>query len=163
MKLQIERPVIEALMQDFPRLGYLREQLRFGHRVVLPFAHLQPAELDALLVLYQQGDRELRAQAAQIATLRQALAYEGVRFEADALEMAVPAIARYLAEEAERGWLFSAAITGKPLGGQSAGLHATLRGRKRQDFSGVEGEFAGTDGDRDFAHFWPGHCRAHGG
>lgn len=115
MKLQIERPVIEALMQDFPRLGYLREQLRFGHRVVLPFAHLQPAELDALLVLYQQGDRELRAQAAQIATLRQALAYEGVRFEADALEMAVPAIARYLAEEAERGWLFSAAITGKPL------------------------------------------------
>lgn len=30
--------------------------------------------------------------------------------------MAVPAIARYLAEAAERGWVFSAAITGKPKG-----------------------------------------------
>jgi hypothetical protein len=28
--------------------------------------------------------------------------------------MLVPAIARYLAEDAERGWLFSAASAGKP-------------------------------------------------
>ena len=102
MKLQIERAAIEVLMAAFPRLGYLAEQLRFGHRVELPFAQLQPAELDALQAIYAQGDRDLRAQAAQIATLRQALAYEGPRFEADGLEMAVPAIARYLAEDAER-------------------------------------------------------------
>ena len=115
MKLQIERRHIEPLMQAFPRLESLREQLRFGNRVEVPFHHLEPAELDRLLALYAEGDRELRAQGAQIATLRSALASGSKRFDAEELEMAVPAIARYLAEDAERGWLFSAAITGKPL------------------------------------------------
>jgi len=39
----------------------------------------------------------------------------GRRFEPEELEMAVPAIARYLAEGSTRGWVFSATITGKPL------------------------------------------------
>ena len=30
MKLQIERPYIEAMMQAFPRLEFVREQLRSG-------------------------------------------------------------------------------------------------------------------------------------
>ena len=115
MKLQIDRRHIEPMMQAFPRLDFVREQLRFGNRVEVPFNQLEGPELDLLQSLYAAGDGELRARAAQIATLRQALAAGGKRFEAEELEMAVPAIARYLAEEATRGWVFSAAITGKPL------------------------------------------------
>ncbi len=115
MKLQIDRRHIEPMMQAFPRLEEFRDQLRFGNRVEVPFNRLEAAELDLLQSLYSEGERELRAQAAQIATLRQALASGGKRYEPEELEMAVPAIARYLAEDAERGWVFSAAITGKPL------------------------------------------------
>ncbi|MCH2221627.1 MAG: ATP-binding protein, partial [Dechloromonas sp.] len=115
MKLQIDRRHIEPMMQAFPRLEAFRDQLRFGNRVEVPFNRFETAELDMLQALYGEGDRELRAQAAQIATLRQALASGGKRYEVEELEMAVPAIARYLAEDAERGWVFSAAITGKPL------------------------------------------------
>lgn len=115
MKLHISRPRIEPIIAAFPRLEGLREQLRFGNRVEISLGDLQPAELDMLEALYQHGSNEEQAQAAQLSTLRQALATPGHRFEAEELEMAVPAIARYLAETAERGWLFSAAITGKPL------------------------------------------------
>src|SRR5690242_6902614 len=101
MKLHIERPHIEPMMAAFPRLGHLQEQLRFGNRVEVNFSQLEAAELDMLQGLYAEGDRELRAQAAQIATLREALAAGGQCFQAEELEMAVPAIARYLAEEAE--------------------------------------------------------------
>ncbi|NTV71649.1 MAG: AAA family ATPase [Azonexaceae bacterium] len=115
MKLQIDRRHIEPMMRSFPRLEFVREQLRFGNRVELGFNQLEDGELDLLQSLYAAGDSELRARAAQIATLRQALHEGGRRFEAEELEMAVPAIARYLAENASRGWLFSAGITGKPL------------------------------------------------
>ncbi|MFH1661365.1 MAG: ATP-binding protein [Pseudomonadota bacterium] len=115
MKLQIDRRHIEPMMQSFPRLEFVREQLRFGNRVEVSFNQLEDGELDLLQSLYAAGDSELRARAAQIATLRQALHEGGRRFEAEELEMAVPAIARYLAEKASRGWLFSAGITGKPL------------------------------------------------
>lgn len=115
MKLQIDRRHIEPMMLSFPRLEFVREQLRFGNRVEVSFNQLEDGELDLLQSLYAAGDSELRARAAQIATLRQALHEGGRRFEAEELEMAVPAIARYLAEKASRGWLFSAGITGKPL------------------------------------------------
>ncbi|MBI2275921.1 MAG: AAA family ATPase [Dechloromonas sp.] len=115
MKLQIERPHIEAMLPVFPRLDFVREQLRFGNKVELSFNQLEDAELDFLHDRYMSGDAELRARAAQMATLRQAMRAGGKRFEPEELEMAVPAIARYLAEDATRGWVFSAAITGKPL------------------------------------------------
>ena len=115
MKLQIDRRHIEPMMQAFPRLTFVRDQLRFGNRVEIAFNQLEAVELDMLQSLYAAGDTELRARAAQIATLRQALHPGGKRFEPEELEMAVPAIARYLAEDAARGWLFSAGITGKPL------------------------------------------------
>lgn len=115
MKLQIERGHIEAMLQAFPRLNFVREQLRFGNKVELAFSQLSDAELDFLHQLYAAGSPELRARGAQIATLRQALRAGGRRFEAEELEMAVPAIARYLAEDSTRGWVFSAGITGKPL------------------------------------------------
>ncbi|RIX45673.1 MAG: AAA family ATPase [Rhodocyclales bacterium GT-UBC] len=115
MKLQIERPHIAAMIQAFPRLAYVEEQLRFGNKVEIPFANLSDAELDFLRERYAGGDHELRARGAQIGTLQKALREGGKRFEPEELEMAVPAIARYLAEGASRGWVFSAGITGKPL------------------------------------------------
>jgi len=115
MKLQIERLHIVAMIQAFPRLAYVEEQLRFGNKVEIPFANLSDAELDFLRERYARGDHELRARGAQIGTLQKALREGGKRFEPEELEMAVPAIARYLAEGASRGWVFSAGITGKPL------------------------------------------------
>jgi len=115
MKLQIERPHIEAMIQAFPRLDFVREQLRFGNKVELSFSQLHDEELAFLEDIYAQGGPELRARGAQIATLQQAMREGGRRFEPEELEMAVPAIARYLAEGSTRGWVFSATITGKPL------------------------------------------------
>ena len=115
MKLQIERVHIEAMLQVFPRLDFVREQLRFGNKVEISFAQLNDEELNFLRGLYVDGSPELRARGVQIGTLQQALREGGRRFEAEELEMAVPAIARYLAEGSSRGWVFSASITGKPL------------------------------------------------
>ena len=115
MKLRIERTHIEALMAAFPRLESLREQLRFGHAVEVAFNALGDDELDFLHDLYAAGEPSLQARAAQIATLRNALRYEGVRFESEDLEMLVPVIARYLVSECSRGWLFAANVTGKLL------------------------------------------------
>jgi len=115
MKLQIERPHIEAMIQAFPRLDFVREQLRFGNKVELSFGQLADEELAFLEDLYTKGGPELRARGAQIATLQKAMREGGRRFAPEELEMAVPAIARYLAEGSTRGWVFSATITGKPL------------------------------------------------
>ncbi len=115
MKLHIERPHIEAMMQAFPHLAFVQEQLRFGNKVELAFNQLSDDELNFLRGLYAEGGHELRARGAQIATLQKAMNDEGARFEAEDLEMLVPAITRYLAEGSTRGWVFSANITGKPL------------------------------------------------
>ena len=111
MKLHIDRHHIEPMIAEFPRLAFVQEQLRFGNRVELSFGQMQAEELDYLQGLYAQGGQELRARGAQIATLRKVIGAGGKRFEADELEMAVPAIARYLAEDSQRGWVFSATIT----------------------------------------------------
>lgn len=158
MKLQIDRPHAEAMLQAFPRLEFLREQLRFGNRVEIPFAALQAGELDLLQQRYEKGNGEERARAAQIATLRQALATPGHRFQAEELEMAVPALARYLAEDATRGWLFSAAITGKPLAWvvarldytppseeESGRIHLELKANSRARMAAVTLRISGPD------------------
>ena len=103
------------MIAAFPHLGALNEQLRFGNSVEIPYAQLGNAEIAFLCELYQSGDADQRARAAQLNTLQQAMNDEGERFEGDNLEILVPAIARYLAKDAIRGWLFSAAITGKPV------------------------------------------------
>lgn len=158
MKLQIDRTHAEAMLQAFPRLEFLREQLRFGNRVEISFAALQAGELDLLQQRYEKGNGEERARAAQIATLRQALATPGHRFQAEELEMAVPAIARYLAEDATRGWLFSAAITGKPLAWvvarldytppseeESGRIHLELKANSRARMAAVTLRISGPD------------------
>ncbi|MHB9119804.1 MAG: AAA family ATPase [Burkholderiales bacterium] len=115
MKLQIERPYVEALLKEFPGLASLKEQLRFGNKVEAPFSQFSRNELDFLGDLYRQAGPDMRARAAQLATLRKAMNGDGARFEAGELEMVLPAIARYLAADAIRGWLFTASVTSKPL------------------------------------------------
>ncbi|WP_434151958.1 AAA family ATPase [Methylocaldum gracile subsp. desertum] len=115
MKLQIERPYIEAMVEEFPDLAHLKEQLRFGNRVEVPFRQLSSPALAFLGNLYRQAGPEMQAKAAQLATLQQAMNDDGVRFEAEDLEMVLPAIARYLAADAIRGWLFTASVAGRPL------------------------------------------------
>ncbi|MGL4407224.1 MAG: AAA family ATPase [Zoogloea sp.] len=114
MKLQLDKPHVEALVAAYPRLAWLKEQLRFGSRAELGLMQLEPDEMRLLEVLFEAGGPGLRAQAAQISTLRQALGADSLRFEAEDLEMLVPHLARHLADGAIRGWLFSTQTAGKP-------------------------------------------------
>lgn len=116
MNLQIERPYIEAMISEFPRLAPLREQLRFGSKVTLPFHQFSGAELGFLGSLYREAGPALRTRAAQLATLQQAFDGQGTRFGPDDdLEMLMPAIARDLTTDALRGWLFRINVADKPL------------------------------------------------
>lgn len=115
MKLQIDRPHAEALLKEFPRLDVLAEQLKFGNKAEISFSQLHTAEIDFLRHLYEAAGPDLRARAAQLATLQKALQADTVKFESDDLELLVPAIARYLATDALRGWLFSAGMSGKAM------------------------------------------------
>jgi len=115
MHLQIDRPYVEAIIEAFPAHDDLKEQLRFGHKIEVPLSQFAPAELDFLVNLYQLAGPAMHGRAAQLATMLQALRYEGERFAADDLELVVPAIVRYLTSAPIRGWLFNINIAAKPL------------------------------------------------
>lgn len=115
MKLQIEKNYVEALLEEFPRLDMLAEQLRFANRAEVSFSQLNKQELSYLHNLYQQAGAPMQARAAQISTLQQALNDEGPRYSADDLEILMPAIADYLLEGGVRGWLFRANHSAKPI------------------------------------------------
>jgi hypothetical protein len=58
----------------------------------------------------------MQVRAAQLRSLRRALDDDaGDRFTAEGLERVLPAIARYLARDAIRGWLFTANVSARPL------------------------------------------------
>jgi hypothetical protein len=115
MKLQIERPYADAMLEAFPTLTPLKEQLRFGNRVEVAFSQLTHTELAFLQNLYQQAGPGMNGRAAQIATLQKAMNDEGPRFGVDDLEKLLPAIAEYLVTNAQRGWLFKANASAKPI------------------------------------------------
>ncbi|HEY8070801.1 MAG TPA: AAA family ATPase, partial [Methylocystis sp.] len=115
MNIQIERAHVEALMERFPAHSGLAEQLRFSERVEVDLSHLSSEELDFLEERYRGSGPDMRAKAAQLATLRAALLNDGVRFEPGDLEMALPALVRHLTANAIRGWLFTASVASKPL------------------------------------------------
>jgi len=102
-------------MARFPAHAGLAAQLRFSDRVEVDLAHLQSEELDFLEGVYRDAGPQMRARAAQIATLRSALNAQGRRFEATDLEDVLPALAELLVTQGIRGWLFTANITSKPL------------------------------------------------
>jgi hypothetical protein len=115
MLLTIERLHVEALVERFPRLAPLKDQLCLVEKAAVSLRTLEPPELDFLDTLYRRGDLTTQTRAAQIATLRQALADEGTRFTPEDLEELVPAIARYLLQDAVRGWVFTAQVSSRPL------------------------------------------------
>ncbi|MEN3111902.1 ATP-binding protein [Uliginosibacterium paludis] len=107
MKLTLDRPHAESLVKSFPELHLLAEQLRFSERAEIPLSMVPAAALDHLAGLYEAGGEALREQALRLSTLRETFSSDsGPRFAEGELEAAVPAIARYIAKGAIRGWLF---------------------------------------------------------
>ena len=115
MKLQIERHYANAMLEEFPNLELLKEQLRFGNRVEMMFNQLSHSELTYLQTLYQNAGPNMYAHAAQLSTLQKAINDEGQRFTVDDLEILMPAIAEYIVDEGVRGWLFKAVSSAKPI------------------------------------------------
>jgi len=113
--LQIEKPYVEAIVEEFPNLATLKEQLRLGNKVEVPFHHLSSNELAFLGNLYKAAGPDMQGRAAQLATLQHALNDGGERFDAEDLERLVPAIVSYLTTDAIRGWLFRTNVSGKPI------------------------------------------------
>lgn len=115
MKLVIERPFVEALVETWPDLSALREQLRFGDRAEVAVAQLSADQCTHLGDLFRQGGPEMQLRAAQLATLRAVLDGGGTRFSANDLEAFLPALMRYLLAGGIRGWVFSADVSRRPL------------------------------------------------
>jgi hypothetical protein len=87
MKLQIERKYVEAMVDEFPGLAALKDQLRFGNKAEVPFKQLSNTELSYLQILYQKAGSEMQGHAAQLSTLQKAMNDDTVKFEEDDLEM----------------------------------------------------------------------------
>jgi hypothetical protein len=115
MKLRLEQSYVEAMVDEFPTLATLKEQLRFGNNIEIPASQLTKNELEFLVRLYQLAGPDMHGRAAQLLTLQRALHDDGNKFRADDLEDVLPAIARYLLAGAIRGWLFNVNVAGKPL------------------------------------------------
>jgi hypothetical protein len=82
---------------------------------VIPFHQLSAEQLGFLRLRYQQQGEVMAGKVAQLATLEQALAYQGHRYQEGELERLIPDIAEFLIQDAIRGWLFRANGEGKPL------------------------------------------------
>jgi len=115
MKLEIEKPFIDQLLNEFSGLDRLREQLRFGDKVEVLYHDLSNPQVDYLYNLYDSAGPEMKTRAAQLSTIQKAINEDSERFGVDDLEQVVPALARYLISDAIRGWLFTANANDKPL------------------------------------------------
>jgi len=115
MKLQIERKYVEAMVSEFPGLAALNDQLRFGNKAEVSFKQLSNTELSFLQSLYKKAGTEMQGHVALLSTLQKAMNDDTVKFEEHDLELLLPAIARYLINDAIRGWLFQTNVAGKPM------------------------------------------------
>ena len=102
MKLQIERPYVDAMFAQFPSLTNLKEQLRFGNRAEISVQQLSASELSYLQNLYENAGPDMQGRAAQITTLQKALNDDSKRFSADDIEQVLPEIADYLLKDGIR-------------------------------------------------------------
>jgi hypothetical protein len=115
MKLQIERPHAEAMLDRFPELCALSEQLKFGNKAEVPFSSLSGQQMAFLRSLYLDAGPDMQGKAAQIASLEAIIGRKGTRFQEGQLEQLVPEIAEFLVRDGIRGWLFRANNSGKPM------------------------------------------------
>lgn len=111
MKLTIERPFVAALVEEWPDLSSLSEQLRFGDQVEVPVPQLNAEQCAHLGDLFHQGSPDMQLRAAQLATLRAVLDDGRTRFSSNDLEAFLPALMRYLLARGIRGWVFSADVS----------------------------------------------------
>lgn len=118
MNLLLDVSQIQALVAQHPRLAHLREALRLSHRIEVPSGQLDLAELHTLAALLVPVDASAPALSpvAQIRGLIAAREAGGPTFgKTDDLEQLLPALAAYLGEGAQRGWLFAMQAGGRPL------------------------------------------------
>ena len=115
MKLQIEKRYLEPLLTEHPRLHTLSDQLRLGNKAQVSYDQLSEVELASLAGIYSQAGEALQQQAALLNALQQAMSAYSQRYNAEQLEMLLPAIARYLLDGAIRGWLFHVEPSGRTL------------------------------------------------
>ena len=113
MKLHIERRFVETLIEAFPHLINLKEQLRLGNKAEVFYQQLAAEEWQFLYQLYQEAGDTMRQQAVLLASLQAATQASQERYQGDQLEQLMPAIANYLIENAQRGWLFHADAKGR--------------------------------------------------
>ena len=113
MKLQIERRYVENLIENFPHLSALKEQLRFGNKAEVFYRQLAEGEWLYLQQLYSSAGQSMQNQAALLSSLQTALKADAIRYEAEQLERLLPDIASYLIDNALRGWLFHADPQGR--------------------------------------------------
>ena len=103
MKLYIERPYLLSLVDRFPELDGLLDQLRFGARAEASFQRFTLTQLEFLSSLYNRAGSEMTLQAAQINTLTKALSKDNKRYRESELESLVPDLIGYLLNEGIRG------------------------------------------------------------
>jgi len=143
MKLQIEQPYADAMINQFPELDLLADQLRFGNKALVDLEQLSKASLAFLHDLYENGGPKMQARAAQNATLKSAFNDEGQRYSADDLESLVAGIADFLIIGAMRGWLCHA------LSSDPARLHPSRRRGNRSHLDRDRGQRSGQDHQRN--------------
>lgn len=116
MKIRIRRAHVEAMVQSFPRLLGLQEQLSFGEFAELSFLKLVQDELDFLAMLYQSEGPEWFTQSAILLALHDARR-DGERCfgPEDDLELLLPELAGMFIKKAIRGWVFKVNVDGKAL------------------------------------------------
>lgn len=115
MKLIIDRTYVEALVDRFPDLAPLKQQLKFGNRVEVLFEKLSSKQVDFLHQSYLAAGPSMELRAAQLATVQRALSNGGQRFGEEELEQLLPALAEFLIQDVIRGWLFKINAAGKPI------------------------------------------------
>ena len=105
MKIKIEQSYLPALLEQHPRLQFLSQQLNLSSSAEIAFEQLNLTELKTLLSLYQIKEAQ-QPKTLILDALTTLSSLDNKRYSADQLEILLPDIARYLLDEAIRGWLF---------------------------------------------------------
>jgi ATPase family associated with various cellular activities (AAA) len=113
MKLQIARAYAEKLIENFPHLISIKEQLRFANKAEVSYKQLSVDEWQYLQQLYHQAGQAMQRQALLLSSLHTAFQAETTLYNPEQLELLLPALAHYLIEDAIRGWLFQTDINGR--------------------------------------------------
>ncbi|MCG8313010.1 MAG: ATP-binding protein [Pseudomonadales bacterium] len=115
MKIHIEKDYAHELCLQFNELNGLKEQLKFGNHIEVPFTSLTVPQLSYLSELYFNAGPAMRGRAAQISTLKDALSFCDKKYQAGELENLLVDIAEFLLTDGIRGWLFKANGAAKPI------------------------------------------------